>query len=264
MSMTELPPKPYIRLIFRGFVISRITDGSATAIMDALRDSPCHEPTVKILEINEDGSESRVDGIDPNKPFSIKVEGPKFPRIQVLKKDNGPFDRRSNGNDKNDFRWHIDLGQLHRQKVKVNSANVSPMVTVDSALFYTSDTAPLDVLVRRRDASGSPLPLERLGKVGNEFSANIYLKDKKSKVLLTNDGTPIDLNPKSTYIMTFDCHCDVDPEQSDFPFIYRAIGVEKQGAITPLPDAERVDLEIEPPLTGPTPGRTYCLGGNVS
>src|SRR4030095_13228679 len=143
MSKTELPPKPYIRLIFRGFVISRITDGGASAIMDALRDSPCHEPTVKILEITEDGSERRVDGIDPKKPFSINVDGPKFPRIQVMQKDNSPFDRRSNGNDKNDFRWHIDLGQLHGRKVKVNSANVSPMVTVDSALFYTSDTAPL-------------------------------------------------------------------------------------------------------------------------
>lgn len=264
MSMTEVPLKPYIRLIFRGFVISRITDGSATAIMDALRDSPCHEPTVKILEITEDGRELRVDDVDPKKPFSIQVVGAKFPRIQVMQKDNHPFDRRSNGNDKNDFRWQINLGELHGRAVKVNPAQVSPIVTVDNGLFYTSDTAPLDILLRRRDASGSSLPLERLGKVGNEFSGNIYLKDKDSKVIFKNGESEIGLKPKSTYIMAFDCHCDVEPLQSDFPFVYRAIGVEDHGAIVPLPEVERVDLEIEPPITGPTPGRTYCLGANVS
>lgn len=264
MSMTEVPPNPHIELIFRGFVISRVTDGSGTAIIDALRDSACHEPTIKIVEVTAEGRVLRFDRVDAGKPISIEVVGPKYPGIQVMQKDNDRFDRLASGNDRNDFRWHIDLGELQGRAVKVKPEQVSPIVTVNNGLFHTSDTSPLQILVKRRDASGTPLPIERFGQVASQFSGNIYLKNKNSKAIFKNGANEINLNPKSKYVMAFDCHCDVQPLQSDFPLVYQAVGVEENGAIAVVPVAERVELEIEPPLVGPTPGRTYCLGVNVS
>jgi hypothetical protein len=265
--MTQLPFHPTIRLIFKGFIITHITDGAVTAKMESLRNSLCHKPTISITEITPDDEEHDLEGFkefSPEKPFSLDIEGAKYQGIQTLQKDNDPFNRLDDENDALDFRWFIDLNELHDKPLVIDTEKVDPIITIDNGLFYSTQLSTREARLKRHDAAGRDLPLKRLGKFAAEIAGHIYLNDQGSKVVFKYGDDEVPLKPESRYIMVFDCICHVDPEESDFPLVYEAIGVQGAHGIEPLSQVDRVELISDPPSVTTTPGtETYCLGGNV-
>src|SRR2546428_548152 len=136
MPTNSLPLTPTIRVIFRGFVITRIADGAASAELAALRTSPCHKPKVKITEITPAGEPiERTDltdpeqGFDPMQGFELSVDNTsdETKGIRVFQRDTEPFNRLDEENDNRDFRWFVNLPALFGKQLTVDDTQLHPV-----------------------------------------------------------------------------------------------------------------------------------------
>lgn len=260
MPKHELPLRPKIRIIFRGFVITRIQEGTEWAELSSLRNSKCHQPQISIIEITADGAEIPVDQNKfiplADQGLSLTVDGTAESGIRIFQKDTDPFNRLDDENDSRDFRWFIDLKELHGdKKLEVDTSKLKPMIKLNNALFHTFAISPGEVRIKRHQK-----PSRRFGKFGLELAAHVYLDKAGSKAVLKNGDAEIlavDTEQGSRYEIVFDCNCHTDIQESDFPLVYDVIGGS-------LAEEEKLDLEGDPLHTGPSCSpEVYCVCGNI-
>ncbi|MEW6207534.1 MAG: hypothetical protein AB1631_04150 [Acidobacteriota bacterium] len=256
MPTDQLPVRPKIRFIFRGFLITRIRDGAAGAEIGALAISQCHQPKITIIEITPEGAENPVDhAFDLDSDFSLSVENVAQSGIQVFQADTEPFNRLDDENDPRDFRWVIDLEELLRKPLQVDETKLGPIVTMDNGLFYTFGRSPGEVKIKRPGAR-----LRRFGRYGLDIGANIYFDQPDSRAVFKNGDEEIlsvDATQGSRFEIVFDCNCHTDTQESDFPLVYEVVGAG-------LTEEEKVDFEGDPIRTGGSANpEVYCAGGNV-
>src|SRR5882724_1983096 len=96
---TEMPISergiPKIKIIFKGFFISRIKDGNSIAEIGALSDSACHRPRISVLKSGDNGLPPTVENVvfDIDQNIEVKIENTDLTTIKEFRKD--PFDRKS-------------------------------------------------------------------------------------------------------------------------------------------------------------------------
>jgi hypothetical protein len=262
----QLPFAPKIRIGFNGFVIARIRDGADAASVAAHRESPCHQPAVRIREITPDGQllpalEDKL----PKPPnltgdFSLSVENPFMPKIQTYQKDPYPFNRLDDENDSKDFRWVIDFEDFFGKQVSLDLTKLGPTFTLDNGIFYTNTPSKGEVKIKRGNTDA-----RRFGRYGLEIGANIYFdpngNDASRKAVFKYAGTEVfsvTEAQKTRYEIDFDCDCRIDLQESDFPLIFdvvKGLTADDQ-KITLVGDTVRAGGAHTPEV--------YCGGGNCS
>ncbi|MEN3335450.1 MAG: hypothetical protein V7641_4815, partial [Blastocatellia bacterium] len=133
---------PSIKVIFRGLIISSIHPGTDPAMIGALdpakiKDAACHKPIIHLYEIDTHGvtTERKID-FPLDVDYELTVDGET--NIQVFQRD--PFTRLPDtGNDKKDFRWFVDLGDLHGFPIKIDQTKLKPRFFLNNAVFHVSD-----------------------------------------------------------------------------------------------------------------------------
>src|SRR5689334_23624705 len=112
---------PKIKVIFRGFVISRIKHNVRAMVgaLDAahlppIPDALCHQPIIQIYKTNSQGVTTLHEGFVPHLDQDFTLDVRDNPRIEVFQKDDGHFNRLDEvENDKKDFRWVVDFNEIH-------------------------------------------------------------------------------------------------------------------------------------------------------
>ncbi|MEK6406883.1 MAG: hypothetical protein AABN34_07965 [Acidobacteriota bacterium] len=264
MPTDELRPTPTIRVIFIGFVVTNIRDGADSATLGALRDSPCHQPRVRITKITPEAGPNPFlpdPEIQPGEDFSISVENNPGQGIRVFQTNTDAFNRLDDENDRRDFRSFVDLEELFGKSLTVDDSTLNPRFTMNDGVFYTKTVSPGEMRIKRRKNA----PSSRFGRFALHLGANIYLDGPGSKATFTNGTDAVftvekaqDPAQQIRYVIEFDCDCLMDADESDFPLIYDVVGAG-------LSDEEKeLSLEGDPQRTGPnlTP-EVYCIAGNV-
>lgn len=297
-STVELPlgpdDTPKIKVVFRGFIVTHIKHGEPQAMVGALDpslddgtpegipDAPCHKPFVYIYQIDSKGVTTDITNsiegfpIDVSKDFSLNVLNTH--KIEVFQKDEEePFNRLDEvENDKKDFRWFVNLNELHNKKepeeVKILLEKLKPKFILNSGVFHASKLSDGEVMIHRVGH-----PVKRFGRFAFEITARIRVA--ADDLVILRNGANTHLIPGGDphrYEIVFDCTCRSDQEQtSDFNLIYEVIRKHTGGKFE-----EKDMVRLEPPrvafLTqeeidelrkkGPFKPRctpeVYCQGGN--
>ena len=256
-------PNPKIKVLFQGFVITRIKDGVSPAKLGALGTSDCHKPKISVLRITEDRQMHAVENLvfDINEDIWLDVENTGLTTVQeyIRGNDNNvrDFDRKADVGDKNDFRWFIDLDTLFEGDAPtVSFDKLKPVFHIDKALFYTESRTIGKMKIKR----GNNQP-ELFGRTAEQIAANIYFDRDDSKAVLRNGDKTVftfDAAEKgTTFIILFNCECHEEIVQSDFPLIHEVIGGN-------LPSDKKLDLigeDLRPQFAN-TP-EVPCFGGNI-
>jgi hypothetical protein len=267
MITTPLPFNPTIRITFKGFVITRISDGAPSAAIGALADSPCHQPRLEVTQISPDGRPRPVDiGLPESlaEDFSLYVENVE-PGVQIYQRDIRPFNRLDDQNDSRDFRWLIDLAEFFNKQITINPNKLKPNFIINSGVFYNNALSPGEVNLKLNPADVAPA---RFGRYGLEIGFNVYLtppvgNNPASKAVLKYGDMelfpPVTAADKIRYEIVVNCDCEIDRDESDFPLIFEVIGDSLS------PSDKEITLEGHPVRTGSshTP-EVYCGPGNCS
>lgn len=241
MSTNTLPVDPKITIIFQGFLVTRIHHGAAEATLGAIRSSLCHQPRIRIKERAPDGAETPI--LDPNdlipdNNFSLMVENTGLPGIQVYQLDDEPFNRLDDENDRNDFRWLLDIEALQGRPVTRNETKLFPVFTLNNGLFHTFTRSPGEVRIKRKGRAA-----KRFGRFALEAAANIYFDQPTTRaVFKKGDKALLTVEPgnQSTFVIVVNCNCNQDEDISDFPMVYEVVtGVNEQEKLDFVGDPER-------------------------
>ena len=261
MPIKQDHPKPKIKIIFQGFVISRVKDGNSFADVGALNTSACHKPKVSIMKRDADGEINAIENLvfDVNKDFEIKVENPFIEKIVAYRKEtdanNRPFDRRTGDGDENDFRWFINFDtELFNEDLTVIHSKLQPIFRVNNAIFYTETRTKGKLKIARQGREP-----ELFGRAAEQIAANIYFKHNSKAVLKNGINDVLTIGPEdpnASYLILFNCECHQDIGESDFPLVF--------DVITPR-SGQRLDFRGENVVSGPgnTP-EVPCFGVNLS
>lgn len=288
-----LGPEVKVKVIFRGFIITEIRADSATigALDPSKSGAPCHKPIVHVFKItppDKSGGEESIEitnslgfKIDVTKNFSLLVPGPS--NIQVFQKDTHPsFNRLDEDNDKKDFRWFVDLNEIHGRKppnppvnaVKVQKPLLIPKFVLNNGVFHSSKLSDGEVTIQLEKSTDK----QRFGRFSLEITARIVLAPKDVAVF-SNEQIPFTIRGDDNfrYEIVFDCTCrSVYENTSDFHHIYDVVTNKDDNPIDP---GERVKLESRVPAllteeqanAATTEGESvsivrtpevYCTGGN--
>jgi hypothetical protein len=259
MFTSTLPLGAKVKIIFKGFLITDIRHGSAEASIGAIRTSDCHQPRIGIKEIAADGRESLVNldpaDLKPDANFSFLVENASLAGVEVFQKDDEPFNRLDDENDRQDFRWFLSLEEIHGKPLVRDTNQLFPVFTINSGIFYTDVISPGEVRLIRKGGR----PAKRFGQFALDIAANVYLDQPNSRLLFNKEARTlleIDAPNPSTFVIVVDCNCDRDLDESDFPLVYDVIG----GSVA---DPDRLDFTGDPKRTGFNRNpEVYCAGGN--
>lgn len=285
-SINEIPPdRPKIKVIFKGFLITRIRHGES-ALIGALANSVCHRPIVHVYRIQENEDHeyvsTEITGMDihVNQPFSLVVD-PVSTGIEVFQMDDEDFNRLDDvENDKKDFRWFVDLNELHEIPIRITMDKLQPQFTLNQGLFHVSDLSDGEVRIERDGH-----PSKRFGRFGMEITARVDFDPTTTGAVLNNGSTrllprPDDLGYEHSYEVVFDCHCrTLHENESDFFLVYdKMVITDEHGCL--IPNESRVQLEAPDTRAftktefdtlrtrGQTPRgarctpEVYCTGGN--
>jgi hypothetical protein len=260
MPITDGKP-PKINILFTGFFISRINEGAAIAEIGALSESDCHRPRITILKDSHNGFPLTPEGVvfDIDQHIEFQVENTELTTIKEFR--NGDFKRNAETNDKDDFRWVLDLTNevLDGKEVPVLADKLKPIFRINNAEFYT---AHLTNRLKLKRPNSDPLPF---GRIADMFCANITFNDNSKMVIKNGINTlmTIDHSEKEvTYQIVIDCHCQQQVATSDFPEIFNVLGN--------IPDnIKGTDFVADaPPVTlagGPIQGGDVpCMGGRIT
>lgn len=294
---------PKIKVVFRGFFISKITHGASSAMIGALSpalgqgnvapapDAECHMPIVHIYKISkicrtydtvtrcvEITTEYRDFPIDTTKGIALNVIN--NPRIEVFQRDEECFNRLDEvGNDKKDFRWFVNLHDIHSgTQIKVHEERLSPRFLLNSGVFHASKLSDGEVKIKRIGH-----PDKRFGRFATEITARICLDESNVAVLQNGEGRePMIIAGGDTprWEIVFDCTCrSADEHTSDFGNVYAVITKQDDHPIDdkdivafdplePDPLLQTQRSEAQPHQQQPSEERktpeVYCSGGNCT
>jgi len=266
MPVFDLPFSPTIRIIFKGFTIMRVRDGAASAEIGALANSPCHQPRITVTKITPEGRPVPFDMALPEvltENFSLSVENALHPGIQVFQKNPEQFNRLDEAqNDSRDFRWILNLEEFFKKPVAIDANKLKPKFSIDSGIFYTSAKSQGEVKVQRQGSDFS----SRFGRYGLDIGVNVYFdpkgNDATRKAVFKYGNTEIFTvteAEKNRYQIEYNCDCEIDRDESDFPLIFDVIGASLNDAdkkLTLVGDALRPGFSHTP--------ETYCGPGQCS
>jgi hypothetical protein len=257
-------PNRTIKVIFKGLIIAAIKEGSPSAEIGALVDSPCHLARLEIVKKIADGPEKTIYRSDPQLVISLEVENVSEPKIGFYRKDG--FDRSKEGigdNDKDDFGYLVDIERdLHTDRpYNPKPGSIRPIFWINNGIFYTDAITQRRMKIKR----GQAAPIT-FGRIANAIAANIYLDQPSSKAVLAVDGTEVltinadDVAANRTYTITFDCECHNNIGVSDFNRIY---GVIEPAIDTGVQVTFEDEQQEEMLRTGSNPD-VACVGGRLS
>jgi len=262
MPIDQDHPTPKIKVIFQGFVITRIKKGNAVAEIGALNSSKCHSPKITVLRLTTQGALRVVENLvfDINQNIELRVEKEGQTRIDTYTKGAEQFDRNSADNDPNDFRWFINLdSDLHKEEEFTIAPNkLIPIFRMNDALFYTESLTRGPLKIKRKDKAP-----QLFGKAAESIAALVNLDNNSRAVLRNgiNDLITIDGAEAGTrYTIIFNCECHESVQESDFPLIYELLQLadnkDKQREI----DFIGEPLNLVPGNRPEVP----CFGGNLT
>jgi len=282
-STDVIPSGHKVKLILRGFIVTQITHGNDSALIGALDPSisSCHQPKIQVYQvfppsIDAPGGkaiEIRSPVPDPANDFFLTVSPTPRNGIQVYQKDEATFQRHDERhNSRKDFRWYLDLSEIHEQPIKLDLGKLHPKLTINKGLFHTSARSDGELRVHPRNAAK---PLKHFGKFASEITARVYLDRAGDTAAFINGGNlifTIRNGDPFSYDIVYDCGClfSEDENVSDFPLLYGAV---TNAAHQHLPYLEQVSMEQDDPaldsaaqlgedfvpLFSP---EVYCMGGN--
>jgi hypothetical protein len=274
MPVNTLDPDPTIEIIFRGVIITHIIDGRRGAQLGAVKDAPCHEPKIRVIERSPDGTQEEIadtSKFNLEEDIFLDVENTRLTRVWTFQRKetkDSRFDRFNEREDKNDFRLHIDLERdIYKGKQPaVDKSMLGPVFSVQSAIFLTRQRTDKKLAIQRRDGTLTPL-----GFAAQEIAAQVSLTQLHSKAILRNGSNVLltvdacNVVRGSRYVIEFDCECaDTAPVVSgaaagktDFSLVHNAVGKN-------LTEDERVDIVGEATDGGPVDPQVFCMGGNTS
>lgn len=283
LSTGKVPGDHKIRVIFRGFIITQIKHGESSAWVGALDSSisPCHQPKIRVYKLFPPpplgtgplplGSSQDVTPPDlvPGTDISLTVFPTPSRGIQVYQQDDEHFDRHNERhNNRKDFRWFLNLNEIHGQRVAEIQNKVRPKFTINKGVFHTSDRSEGTLRIRPDD---TPLPVKHYGRFAVEITARVVLESGSYATCIGNVPLfpAIRAEDNFKYDIIYDCDCLLNDDSgvSDFPLIYHAI--KEWDPTVPL---RRVCMEPEDP---PSPEadalddnkaaspEVYCQGGNT-
>jgi hypothetical protein len=276
MPVNALDPHPTIKVIFKGLIISHIVDGKPFAQIGAVKDAPCHEPKIKIVKENPDGSQ---EGIANTSDFNLKeaifldVENASTKKIRTFQRketSSNKFDRFNEADNKNDFRLHVDLERdVYKKKPpSVDKSQIKPVFTIENAVFLTRFRTDKKLTITRKNGPSTPL-----GFAAKEIEAQIKLNKSNGKAILRNGNNVImtvdasNLAQGTSFVITFDCECDVMAPvlsgaaagngMTDFSLSHSVVAKN-------LGPQAQVDIVGEPTGGGPSDPLVFCMVGNTS
>lgn len=280
-----------VRVILKGFFVAHIEEGVSPAEIFALAPSlitippidKCHQPKVSVYMTDKGTGETTVTtGFSNDRDFSVEVDKGS-PAIEVFHKDANPFVPFDIHNHPKDFRWFVNLNEVHglsgpdKVTMKTNPP-VGPIFTINDGLFHTSDRSDGEVRLQRLRPDHTTVESERaFGRFGLELTARVYLTGDDTAAFFNGELLPIFTatakkigQPDLVYDIVYDCRCLTDEDVSDFKNIYHVIdlpGATRRvnmvaDRILPLSasvsrkrvaKSARKDLAASP--------ETYCTGG---
>jgi len=294
---TTAPPileETKVRVIFRGFFLSRINQDSQPAMIGAIdprlpsppgtpADEPplaCHQPVIQVIGMNNKGVVISAQSIlaDPDKDFSLVVfdaQQMALPNvISRFQKDYSPdFNRLDRESDKRDFRWFVNYDKVHKlpsgTKVDVDETKLRPQFTMNRGVFHTSDLSDGEMRLAKAIPATDRGTL--LGRVAMEITSRIQLDPGHTAVFRKGTTEPpiftiaSDTEPDNTkvdrYEIVFDCQCRRKEDEPDFDLIYRYLlvkNVDESHQVQLPPD--RAPLLAERSSVRISP-EVYCMGG---
>jgi hypothetical protein len=281
-----------IRVIFKGFIVAHIQTGAETIEIGALNPAAsavpdlCHQPKVYVYTINKGSGETSVRSDFNNRlDFSIEVDK-HTPTIQVFWKNDFPFVTFDVHNHPKDFRWFVNLNQIHGltglggNALTVKPNALSPIFTLNDGLLHTSDRSDGEVILQELGADGLSVESERaFGRFALEITARIYLEGDETANFFNGGLLPVitaraappegSEDDDIVYDIVFDCRCLTNEDISDFGHIYDVFTlprgtnrVNMKADVLSAPDARTGQPH------GETAGKdlaaspeTYCTGG---
>lgn len=268
LDRPKIPSDYKIRVLFRGFLITRINSGE-TAWLGALSSgiSLCHRPNIRVYKLFPPSGTSGPDShghsqdvtpptLDPEADISLLAD-PVTTGIQLFQTGGPDFNRLDErNNSRKDFRWFLSLKEVHREPVGVVESQITPRFRINQALFHTSDRSEGELRVEQGDGS----PHRHFGRFALELSARVYLTQGSASCV----GNVALFEPISAtetrfkYDVVYDCSCRVneDVSESDFRLIYQAIRVSAEAKKVKMMPEDPEDLRTASP-------EVYCTGGNT-
>lgn len=271
MPTTHLPPyDSKVQVIFKGIILAKIReayrDVQGAAMIGALDPTlpgslVCHQPIVQVLGISRQGIVKTITNLvtDPALDFYLLVgdsqQDELEPDIKRYQKDEEAFNRLDDENDVKDFRWFVDLEDLHDVDITVHETRLRPKFFMNKGVFYTNDL--MDEEVRRKKSNHT----SRFGRVAMEMAARVKLEAGTQAVFWQgNDpiftlgaGRPDNDNDVDRYEIVYDCRCRNSEDHSDFKLIYLVIDV---------PSGEEISLPTRSEEAKKSNPEVYCVGGH--
>lgn len=264
-STNDLPRNPEVKVIFKGFVVTRVNHNATSALIGAHPESDCHRPMVEVFTISPAGQATKLIDLAINEDFSLVVENPSELRIEKFQKDDNAFNRLDPENDPQDFRWFVDLNQIHGREqgnpVTVLEEQLQPKLRMDKGVFHAHKLSDDVVRIKKKIETTSRL----LGRYATEVAARIDLS--AAEIAIFKKGADEIFRTTASgqrYEIVFDCACrSDDPEASDFDLVYDLIsGVELSDQLDILPDIKLIQQADGRTLRIRRNPEVYCTGGN--
>lgn len=267
----KIPSDYKIRVIFRGFIVTRIQAGTEPVWIAALAQSvsDCHRPKIRVHKLFTPVGSGRAayghsqditpPDLIPEADISLTVY-PQGTGVELFQLDSQPFNRLDERhNSRKDFRWFINLNDLHGTQVTPIAGKLSPKFTLNKGLFHTSDRSEGELLVHPGNGSAD----RHYGRFAVELSARIYLREPESYATCVGNVNlfpPIRAEDTGfKYDVVYDCTCRVndDAPTSDFSLIYDAVSLyDPNKRVEMKPEDEEEAKSASPEV--------YCIGGNIN
>lgn len=200
--------------------------------------------------------------LEPGSEIAIRAHNIELPGLDDPTFQAGDFDPASAKNHPQDWRWFINLDQLHHNEVHPKDGAPRSFLTVDQCIFYTDMVTACSYELYR---IGQPAPVRPYGKMGIKAAAKFDLNKTDGRVTLeikspSGSGGSYVFEAKEGvwYELAFrnlrsPFHLDTHHAKSDFPLYYDVIstGGERYDF---EPELDREDLSEWPVLCGMVSG----------
>jgi hypothetical protein len=191
--------------IIEGLAVSKYNHGASKWNVVFLRNCG-HYPRLIIREVERRSgrvvSEIKRLEIAERDSISITVSSPAG-NIPWIYQTDGPFNRNPS-HDAQDFRWMLDIQQLHGREVPRTGSIPTNSLSISNGCFYTSVRTKSPYRKRWINPDGTETPIQEIGLTGRTFGADFKAASVTVRVTGENDynGT-FDHRDNSKYEIIF-------------------------------------------------------------